>query len=307
MGNKITFFAVNNAGSRIRQASVSRNLIIFGMLFIAFGIILSGVVFYDYYHIKTSVNSENLNDKISNQKGEITAQRRQIQKFADEINVLKAKQVILYRFEEKIRIIANIEKTADHDTVFGVGGSIPENLNSEISLKKKHNSLLREMHEQVGQLNQASVKQKEGLETLLEYLKDQRNILASTPAVRPATGWITSRFGYRKSPFTGLEEFHNGLDISTQEGTPVIATADGIVTFVGKKGELGKMVIIDHGHGMITRYAHLEKASTKSGKAIKRGDIIGEVGNSGRSTGPHLHYDVRLNGVSVNPEKYILD
>jgi murein DD-endopeptidase MepM/ murein hydrolase activator NlpD len=138
-------------------------------------------------------------------------------------------------------------------------------------------------------------------------LENQRNLLASTPAICPTQGWITSRFGYRTSPFTGLKEFHKGLDIATRKGTAVIATADGTVTFVGKKGFLGKVVVLDHGLGIITRYAHLEESLVKSGDLVKRGDKVGQVGMTGRTTGSHLHYDVRINGVQVNPEKYIIN
>ena len=151
------------------------------------------------------------------------------------------------------------------------------------------------------------MQQIEGFESLLKYLDDQKSLLASTPAISPAKGWITSRFGYRKSPFTGRKEIHKGLDIASRMKTPVQATADGVIVFCGSKGFMGKVVVIDHGHGMVTRYAHLHKTLKKKGDRVKRGDRIGLIGNSGRSTGPHLHYNVRLNGISVNPEKYILN
>jgi len=210
-------------------------------------------------------------------------------------------------FENKIRIIANIEKTADQDSLFGVGGSIPDDLDTRIPLTEKHNSLMREMHEQTKQLELASGKQQEGFESLFNFLQDQRNLLSSTPAVRPVKGWTTSGFGYRKSPFTGLREFHKGLDIATRMATPVIATADGIVSFTGTKGLLGKVVTIDHGHGIVSRYGHLGKVLKKRGAAVKRGDIIARVGVTGRTTGPHVHYEVLLNGLPVNPIKYILN
>jgi murein DD-endopeptidase MepM/ murein hydrolase activator NlpD len=145
------------------------------------------------------------------------------------------------------------------------------------------------------------------LAKLFETLEGQRNLLASTPAIRPSSGWMTSRFGYRTSPFTGRKEFHKGVDIANRKGTAILATADGIVSFAGQKGAMGNIVVIDHGHGLVTRYAHLSKALKKRGEAVKRGDIIAQMGNSGRSTGPHLHYEVQLNGVPVNPAKYILN
>ena len=170
---------------------------------------------------------------------------------------------------------------------------------------------MRDMHEQIEQLSLASVNQQEELESLLKSLEDQQNLLASTPAIRPVsrnvTSWITSRFGYRKSPFTGRRELHKGYDIASRQGTPILATADGVVTFAGKKGLYGKFIVIDHGHGMITRYGHCQKLLKKRGDKVKRWDTIALMGSTGRSTGPHVHYEVHLNGIPVNPVKYIVN
>ena len=113
------------------------------------------------------------------------------------------------------------------DSLFGVGGSIPEDLDSQLPLNEKHNSLLREMHEQTRELTLASVSQEKVFESLFEGLKSQRNLLSSTPSIRPTEGWLSSGFGYRVSPFTGLREFHKGVDIAGRKGTKIIATADG--------------------------------------------------------------------------------
>ena len=308
MRKKITFFILDVSDSLIKQTTVSKSSLQFLGIFASVCLIFFSFVIYDYYNVKkTLIKTRGVESDIISRTNEITSQRKQINKFADEINYLKTKLVELNDFEKKIRIIANIEKDDNQNSLFGVGGSIPEDLDTEVSLTEKHNSLLREMHEQTKQLKLASTGQEEGFGSLLKHLEDQRNFLASTPAIRPVKGWMSSRFGYRKSPFTGLREFHKGLDIATRKGTPIIATADGIVTFVGVKGLMGRMIVIDHGHGMVTRYAHLEKALKKSGEAVKRGDTIGLVGNTGRSTGPHVHYEVHLNGIPVNPEKYILN
>lgn len=268
----------------------------------------TGYFAYDYYTLKTSLpNTRQLESMIVSQQDEISSQRKQIQNFGQEINVLKTKLVDLSHFEKKIRIIANIEKTSGQGGLFGVGGSIPEDLDTNIDLESKHNSLLREMHEQTDQLATAAVNQNDGFESLLKYLEDQRNLLASTPAISPVDGWVTSRFGYRKSPFTGRREFHKGLDIATRKKSPIHATADGVITYVGVKGLLGKIVVIDHGHGMSTRYGHINKALKKTGESVTRGEEVALVGNSGRTTGSHVHYEVLLNGMPVNPEKYIID
>jgi murein DD-endopeptidase MepM/ murein hydrolase activator NlpD len=267
-----------------------------------------GYGIYDYYNLKLATAELQLREAtLSSQLNEIKNQRKQIQEFANEISALKDKLITLNSFEKKIRIIANIEKAADSDNIFGVGGSIPEDLDAQIPLKEKHNSLMREMHDQIQQLDLASTNQKGNFESLIKNLQDQQNLLAATPAIRPTRGWTTSKFGYRKSPFTGRREFHKGYDIATRDGTPILATADGVVTYAGRKGLLGNTIIIDHGHGMVTRYAHCKKFLKKRGDKVKRWEKIAVVGNTGRSTGPHVHYEVHLNGIPVNPEKYMLN
>ncbi|MEE8481177.1 MAG: peptidoglycan DD-metalloendopeptidase family protein [Desulfobacterales bacterium] len=308
MRKKITFFVLGSTRSSIKQVTVSKVFLRILSLFLVSCLIFIGFIIYDYNNFQqTKVDSNNLQKKVSYQQEEIADQRKQIQKFASEINMLKSKLLVLNDFEKKIRIVANTEKTNEEKSLFGIGGSKPEDLDTKVQLTKKHNSLVREMHEQVKQLSLASTNQKEGFESLLKYLEDQRNLLACTPTIRPTRGWISSRFGYRISPFTGRREFHKGLDIANRKGTPIIVPADGVVAFNGKKGLLGKMITIDHGHGMVTRYGHIKKAMKKQGEAVKRGDTIALMGNTGRSTGPHLHYEVRLNGVQVNPTKYILN
>jgi murein DD-endopeptidase MepM/ murein hydrolase activator NlpD len=308
MRKKISFFILSNNSSPVKQFTVSRAMLRFLSVLFAACLVLITYVTYDYTKLKKTVSDhQELQNKISHQSYEIGGQRNQIQKFADEITALKSKLIALNDFEKKIRIIANIEKTADQDSLFGVGGSIPDDLDTKIPLTEKHNSLMREMHEQTKQLELASSNQQEGFESLFNFLQDQRNLLSSTPAIRPVKGWTTSGFGFRKSPFTGLREFHKGLDIATRMATPVIATADGNVSFAGTKGLLGKLVVIDHGHGVVTRYGHLKKILKKNGASVKRGDIIAHVGISGRSTGPHVHYEVYVNGIPVNPAKYILN
>jgi murein DD-endopeptidase MepM/ murein hydrolase activator NlpD len=308
MRKKFSFFILSNSGSPIKQVTLSKGaLSILGL--VCFTCLLTiTYLSYDYFRIRNKLVSHHALEKtLGSQADEIADQRRQIQNFATEINTLKSKLVELNSFEKKIRIIANLDLSDDTESLFGVGGSIPEDLDPGLELKKKHTTLLREMHEQVDQLNLASIQQSKGFESLYDFLENQRNLLASTPAIRPTKGWTTSTFGYRTSPFTGRREFHKGLDIASHIGTPVIAPADGVVKFVGTKGLLGKVIVIDHGHGMVTQYGHLNKALKQRGEAVKRGDIIAEMGNTGRSTGPHLHYEVHLSGIPVNPTQYILN
>ena len=127
----------------------------------------------------------------------------------------------------------------------------------------------------------------------------------SAPNLWPVDGQVTGSFGERIDPFNGEGAFHSGVDIGSNYGHPVIAPADGVVTFADFLGGYGKAIMLDHGHGISTRYGHLSGYAVAPGQEVHRGDVIGYVGLSGRSTGPHLHYEVRINDTPVNPYKYL--
>lgn len=263
---------------------------------------------YDYLQLKKkSFNTAVLNQTVSEQNNEIKNQRSQIQSFAGEIENLKNQVDTLCIFEDKVRLIADIKQTSDSSGLIGIGGIPINNLDQDIPVGKKHTNLMREMHQQVTQTNIVIKHQALDFEHLIKLLEKKRNFLASTPSIRPVEGWITSKFGYRTSPFTGKKEFHSGLDISNKSGTKIIATANGRISYAAGKMYFGNMVVIDHGHGRVTRFGHLKKLLVKQGQQVKRGDVIGLLGNTGRSTGPHVHYEVRINGTPVNPLKYILN
>jgi murein DD-endopeptidase MepM/ murein hydrolase activator NlpD len=145
----------------------------------------------------------------------------------------------------------------------------------------------------------------QGLETRLTSVRrnvERREALASsTPSIWPAHGWLTGTFGGRSDPFSGEPAFHQGLDISTEKGQPVFATADGTVESASYTGDYGNLIVIKHGFGLVTRYGHLSRYNVKPGASVKRGDIIGYVGATGRATGAHLHYEILANGQLINP------
>ncbi len=142
---------------------------------------------------------------------------------------------------------------------------------------------------------------------LWETLSDRQSLLAATPNIKPARGPIASRFGYRVDPINGKQKMHAGVDMAVPPGTPVRAPADGVVSFAGWDEQYGKLVSIDHGYGVLTRYAHNSQIYVQVGQKVSKFDVITSSGNTGRSTGPHLHYEVRVNGIPVNPMNYILD
>jgi murein DD-endopeptidase MepM/ murein hydrolase activator NlpD len=150
----------------------------------------------------------------------------------------------------------------------------------------------------------------QGLESRLQSVRtdvDKRNQLAAaTPSIWPTHGWLSSSMGNRSDPLTGERDFHPGLDISADRGDPVYATADGKVTHASSAGNYGNLVIVDHGYGLETRYGHLSQFKVTPGQVVKRGDLLGLVGSTGRTTGPHLHYEVRANGRILNPLQLLL-
>jgi len=140
------------------------------------------------------------------------------------------------------------------------------------------------------------------LDAVFQERMDQ---LAATPRIMPVEGWFSHGFGWRKDPFTGEREFHRGIDIVAPQDTSVQASADGVVARSGRSPDLGKVLEIAHGYGYVTRYAHLNQLLVQRGDRVKRGDLVGRVGSTGRSTGPHLHYEVFRDGRRVNPWKYL--
>lgn len=308
MKKRIKIWFHSGSNSNIREISIHK-LGLFFFILLAMGAGGSlGYLGYDYYQLKSiSFNNSTLTQNIDSQRNEIQSQRDQIQAFAKNIEVLKSQVVNLSKLEGRVRLIADIQKTGNSSGLIGIGG-IPENdLDQDIPLEARHNSLIREMHQQVNQTNLAAKQQVLNFEDLIGQLEKKRNLLASTPSIKPVNGWITSKFGYRKSPFTGKRTFHSGLDISNKVGTKIITTANGKVSYASPKRHFGLLVIIDHGYGRVTKYGHLQKILVKRGQKVKRGDVIALLGNTGKSTGPHVHYEVRINGAPANPLKYILN
>ena len=138
-------------------------------------------------------------------------------------------------------------------------------------------------------------------------LGDLKDRLDHTPSIWPTRGWLQSRFGMRADPFTGTRRLHRGVDVSNNTGTPIIASAAGRIQSVRTDRELGRSIVIEHDYGFVTRYGHLSQIDVVRGQKVERGDVIGRMGSTGRSTGPHLHYEVWCNGNVLNPLDYILN
>jgi murein DD-endopeptidase MepM/ murein hydrolase activator NlpD len=257
--------------------------------------------FMDYHTLRTELPSRHYLLKENQQ------QKLQLAALSQKIDAINAEMVGLKEFDHKLKVMVNLE-TDENDTQFlGVGGSDPTLLDPEYTIEKAHQKLVRLMHQSLDNLNTEIAVQMEEKKDLFKFLENQKSMLACTPSIWPIKSWVTSKFGFRKSPFTQKREFHSGLDISARTGSPIIAPADGVVAFVGQNRLSGNFITINHGYGMQTSYLHLNKALVKKDQYVKRGDVIAQVGNTGRSTNPHLHYEVHLKGVPVNPEIYLLD
>ena len=146
---------------------------------------------------------------------------------------------------------------------------------------------------------------RESLDELDDAFRVRSRLISSTPSIMPAQGWFSHGFGWRKDPFTGKRQFHRGIDIVNSRGTSVLSTADGVVSRATRVANLGKTIDVSHGRGYVTRYAHLSEILVKPGQKIERGELIGKMGSTGRSTGDHLHYEVFYDRRRVNPWKYM--
>jgi murein DD-endopeptidase MepM/ murein hydrolase activator NlpD len=268
-------------------------------------------------------------------RAETAEQREQIRSFSSTLSGVKTKLDKISEFERKVRIIANLPGSAatggeevvevGHDAptlesqLDGVEIPVPteavapETPPQELLRPEAENEAgsdepdLEAMRRDAQQLGELAALQEQSLAEVTDQLESKRAHLASTPAIWPTQGWLTSRFGSRISPFTNRKQFHAGIDIAGQRGTDVISPARGKVVYSGNRGPLGKSLIIDHGYGVRTLYGHGDDLYVKSGDQVERGQRIAALGSTGRSTGPHLHYVVEVGGKAVNPLDYIFD
>lgn len=204
----------------------------------------------------------------------------------------------LNNYEDRTRdlaIVAGIESLGE-GVEAGIGGDAPASDAADIA----DTADLPAMEARAAQLAGT-------LDVVEARIEQRMQWISSTPAITPVKGILTSGFGYRTDPLTHGNGNHQGIDIAAAPGQPVLASADGIVMRTGLQGGLGKAVFLAHGYGLTTRYGHLSAITVQPGQRVKRGDVVGRVGNTGRSTGYHLHYEVRLDGNPVNPLGYILD
>ena len=287
--------------SKTRNFRIHKKSFKIGLYLLAFGLLSTVFFFCDYIQVRKK------GFELSQLRQETEDQRSKIHFFSAKIEDLEKQLSRLKDFDKKIRIIANLEKGQETTSFVGMGGPSPSDVRDKLKAEKDETGLVHQMRTDVERLKSEAMSREESLSELEKLLETKKEMLIHTPSIWPVHGWVTSAFGFRTNPFTGLTQMHEGLDISNREGTPVVAPADGIVSATGKDFSYGNVVVISHGFGIISRFNHLSKILVGAGQKVKRGDRIAEVGTTGRSTGPHLHYEVRVNGIPVNPARYILN
>jgi murein DD-endopeptidase MepM/ murein hydrolase activator NlpD len=298
---KFTIVLLPDGTRQVKQVKIPKILVYtFTVLFLA-TLVLLGWGLSDYKLIKSHI------PELAQKKAENERLKTQLAALANKFDRVSAQMAEYKKLDDKLRIMVNLETDDDGYQFIGIGGSDPVLLDPEYTVEKAHQKLVRLMHQSLDNLNTEISVQSQKKSELYKFLEDRKSMLACTPSIWPTKGWQSSNFGYRISPFTNMKEFHNGLDISARMGTPIIAPADGVVASIGNSYGFGKLLTINHGYGYKTRYAHLSKYLVKKGEYVKRGQKIALMGNSGRSTGPHLHYEVHLKGVPVDPHQYILN
>lgn len=288
-----TVIFVPHAHAKLRKWRVS-NLQI-GLVAGAFLLLTLTAAFFTWSHFSAKVNPV----EISRLEGENEKLRKVNEDFESSVRKLQEQ---LASYEDRTRQLAIVAGIATLDGgEAGIGGGSPVDEVGEISETSDTGlgdipALESRAREMAGTLKVVEAR-----------LQQRARLISATPAITPVKGILTSGFGYRNDPVTHGRGVHQGVDIAAAPGQPVRASADGLVLRSGTMGGLGSAIYLAHGYGLTTRYGHLSKIEVRPGQRVKRGDIIGRVGNTGRSTGYHLHYEVRQDGDPVNPLVYILD
>lgn len=270
-----------------RQFQLSKRVVLFSAS--ALGLLILVALGFGIYSLKNPAQPNRIVDleqKIQKLEVANDQYHQASMEMEEKLSVFEEKTVKLAEF-------VGVEVTDEE----GVGG--PDVLDPELNPYLRYD---------LGMLNVKAKLLETQFGNLETAFKTQSNLLDSTPSILPARGWLSSGFKYRIDPFTKKKTWHNGLDISCHMGTPVYAPANGVIIFKDYQGGFGKLVEIDHGNGIVTRYGHLQKfkQGLKKGQHVERGDQIGYVGSTGRSTAPHLHYEISKDGKAINPMKYII-
>jgi murein DD-endopeptidase MepM/ murein hydrolase activator NlpD len=290
-----TILISSEPASPLRRITLSGGGIVLLSLGIA-GLIAGCVVLACGY-----IGMRHVGDEYFALKNENAALREQLDVFENQYETVDADLTAIRETQERFLSSAGIQ--SKEDPLFGIGGPSPE----DGELTRRHDLLISDMGNRLDELARECAVRERTLQELLIFFDTKNDLLDATPSVWPARGFLSSGFGFRRDPFTHRIKMHEGLDIANKAGTSVFAAADGIAVFCGFESGYGRLITIDHGYGYKTRYGHLDSILINMGDKVQKGEKIGTIGCTGRCTGPHLHYEVRVNDVPVNPKRYVTD
>lgn len=288
---KYTILLIPEGSHKVRRYMMGRNWFYTVVTTLSIAFLLGGFILTDYF--RTNVDRSELKRlRVQNQ-----LQQNELRVFANRLEDVRNEMVILAQNDAKMRALAQLTQPegTSENIQFGIGGPIETVPESDMT----------NLQQQIDQIRASIDLRRESQEEIRGFLSEQSSLLSAKPSGLPARGWLTSNFGIRRSPFTNARTMHDGIDIAARTGTPVYATASGIVSQSHFENGYGKLIVIDHGYGYKTFYGHNSKLVVKVGQRVKRGDLVASSGNTGSSTGAHVHYEVRLNGVPLNPRKFI--
>ncbi len=296
---------VSDATSSNKEFSVSSKLVRNAVLAFSFLVIFFGFIIFHYLTMTLD------KQKMKSLEFETKDKRQKISELSSTIAVLNERLKKMEIYKERIMVATGLTSPLALKEV-GSGGPDVGNTGSDFSsapgvLQPPPSLLQKNMIPQTADIRDKAQKIEDSLKSMEKFVNQQKLQLAATPAIWPTRGLISGVFGNRIHPFTGRYEFHNAIDIATQLGNKIIAPADGVVLVAESREYYGKMIMIDHGFGYVTRYGHLSGFNVREGQRVRRYDVIGYVGTTGRSNGPHLHYEVRYFDKPMNPANFILD
>jgi murein DD-endopeptidase MepM/ murein hydrolase activator NlpD len=282
--------SVRRCTIRLRPFALAFAVVLIFPVLVGLGLRLSATK--EVNHLRTSnLTLAQENTSYREATGALTSQIESLQSAINELGIRARLDPISARAMEKLPAVVR-NRAEGGTSVAGASAMLTPEFNAaSVSSLDQTFTMLRNV---LGSLESH-------LTIVRRKVEKRESLMNATPSIWPVHGWLSAGYGMRADPFNGDRDFHPGLDISADKGTPIFATAAGKVELAAPSGDYGNLVVVNHGYGLVTRYGHLSKFSVWQGRDVKRGDVIGYVGSSGRATGPHLHYEVLANGKLMNP------
>jgi murein DD-endopeptidase MepM/ murein hydrolase activator NlpD len=318
---KYTVLIFSQQASRVKRFIFSPLTLKIGAAVLTLLLIVSAYLLYDYITYQKNIFD------LRELRSELNSRQAEIQSFLEKISLLEEQLTRLKLVEEQVKKdLKEVQELKNEKKVKKLTPppSVPQRSSEnkqdlqpnqrafllrqdEVSiLERERPKLVSRLYMELMDLSKEAFQRERTLKDLKEFLQAQKSVLLSIPSLWPVYGRITSSFGeVRFSPSSGGTRPHMGIDISAPTGTPIVAPADGIVLSAGREAEYGLLISVDHGHGFTTMYGHLKEIWVKPGDRVKTGQMLGTVGTTGNTTGPHLHYEVRIHGRPANPFSYL--